>query len=63
MDLSCIDINDKTAFELVLKSRSVEMHSRMQQLQEHDKKNINDYLNLTLKSIAHYILLNTKAPS
>ncbi len=62
MDITHTEITDTSAFELILKSRSVEMHSRMQQLKPHDIKNINDFLSSTLRSISHYILLNTTKP-
>lgn len=62
MDLVHTHIDNETAFELILKSRSVEMHSRMQQLTDAQKSNILDLMNGTLKSIAHYIILNTTKP-
>ena len=62
MELTHTQINDQTAFDIVIRSRSVEMHSRMQQLKPHDIKNINDLLSSTLKSIAHYIAVNTTKP-
>ena len=62
MEITFTNINEESAFELTVRSRSVEMHSRMQQLKEHDKKNIENYLASTLKSVSHYILLNTTKP-
>lgn len=62
MEVTYTNITEESAFEISIRSRSVEMHSRMQQLKEHDKKNIENYLASTLKSVSHYILLNTIKP-
>lgn len=62
MKLTVTEILADSALEMNLNTRSVEMHSRMQQLSDSQKDTILRHINDCLKGISHYILLNTKKP-
>lgn len=60
MKIEVVEITDRLGFEILIQSRSVETHSRMQQLKPHEVENIKAHLLGALRSVAHYIDLNTK---